>query len=254
MPDPVQPLRDSLSSSSGIAEYEGFLRSLYSQSDRAIAAEAQLMLQRGGNLTEVTEWAHRTREITRLRIRQWDLAVLRRLAEARNIARYQRAAGPTLQQLREGWTDSRGRFTPPRSDTAILQSAGRSNPTFDKWVGRFRIAGRIFIGIEITLIAYNVAQAPEVDRPRVLFEGVGGLAGAITFGWAAAQTCSAIGAVVGTPVGGVGAIPAAGVGAIVCGIGGGVIGAFGGRAFGRWTAEQLYPTQQTNFVETIVSE
>lgn len=254
MPDPVQPVRDSLSSASGIAEYEGFLRSLYSQADRAIAAEAQLMLQRGGNLTEVTEWAHRTREITRLRIRQWDLAVLRRLAEARNIARYRRAAGPTLQQLREGWTDSRGRVTPGRSNTAILESAGRSNDAFNRWVGRFRIAGRIFIGIEITLIAYNVAQAPEVDRPLVLLEGAGALTGAITVGWAAAQTCSAIGAAVGVPAAGVGAIPVAGIGAIVCGIGGGVVGAFGGRTLGRWTAEQLYPTQQTNFEEIFVSD
>jgi hypothetical protein len=247
----TRKIEDALSGASGIAEYEAFLRKLYTQTDLAIYKEAQLMLERGGKVDDVAAWAHKAREAAKLKIRQWDLTVARKWAEGRNITQYGRAEGPTLKQLKEGWTTGKGVVKAGKTELQIIESAGRSAKEVNKTLGRLRIAGRIFIVFEISLIGYEVAQAPVVDRPKVLIEGVSGLAGAIAGGWAGAEIGGYTGAAIGAWGAGVGAFPGAAVGAIVGGIGGGIAGGFGGRAAGHWAAEQLYPPSQTYFEEVV---
>ena len=229
--------QDSLASASGIAEYEGLLRQIYAKADAAIAAEAKHMLSKGADPGAVATWANRARNMVKTQIRNWDLAVLRKMAEQRNLLKYGNSTGPSYRQLRQAG----------KTDLQIIEGAGKSNPTVNRWVGRFRVAGHIMIAVEIGFIAYEVANAPDVARPRVLLEGAGGLAGAVAGGLAGAKICSAVGAALGAPAAGVGAVPGAAAGAIVCGIGGGIAGAFGGRAIGAWTAEQLYPVEETCF-------
>lgn len=236
-------INDTLISASGIAEYEGLLRQIYSRADVAITEQAKLMLANGADGRAVARWANAARNKVKVQIRRWDMDFLRLMAEKRNQIEYLNKVGPSYRQLKHGWTTANGRIKPPKTDLQIIEGAAKSNKSVNSWTGRLRVAGRIVIAIEVGVLVYKVATAAEVDKPRILLEGVGGLAGAIGGAVAGAKACGAFGAAVSGPF----AVQVAAVGATVCAIGGGIAGAYGGQKLGGWTAEQLYPIEQTYF-------
>jgi uncharacterized protein DUF4157 len=172
------------------AEDAAALREAYVRGTEAIEAEAELMLRKGGNPAEVANWAVEARNALKAQIRNEGPRIVKVAAEARNVRKYGNPLGPSAEQLRAAG----------RSNEEILSRVRRANPGVTRRAGRLRIAGRIMIAIDISIAAYRVATAPEVDRPRVLLHEIGAVAGA----WA------------------------------------------GGKA-GDWTAEQLYPPQETRF-------
>lgn len=222
------------------------LRELYNNGALAIRQEAQLMLEHGAPPEQVANWANAARNELKATVRDEGPRIVKRIAEARNIAKYGNPLGPSADSLREAG----------RTNEEIIEGAGRTSAKVSRWAGRLRIAGRIMIVIDIGIATYNVATAPEVDRPRVLMREMGGLAGA----WAGAvlgaeggaMAGGAIGAAVaGVPTAGVGALPGGGIGAtiggIVGGIGGALLGAWGGHELGDFVADQMYPPAQTRF-------
>lgn len=222
------------------------LRQIYESGAKAIQAEAHLMIMRGGNLVTVANWANLARNQLKDTIRKEGPRIVQRIAEARNIVRYRNPLGPSAEDLRNLG----------RTNQQIIDSSGQVSGNATKWAGRLRIAGRITIAIQIGVAIYNVASAPEVDRPRVLIEEAGGLAGALAGGVAGAALGAKTGAVIGgaitgVPTAGAAAPAGAGIGAtiggILGGIGGAFAGAWGGRSLGSAIAYALYPPEQTKF-------
>ncbi|HEV7590719.1 MAG TPA: hypothetical protein VGO40_21595 [Longimicrobium sp.] len=238
------PGQDVATGAGTVAEYEALLRTLYQRADEAIFAEAQFMLQSGVEPKSVAKWAVKARNQAKAAIRAWDLAVVRLLAEKRNLKKYGDPLGPSYEQLKAG---DPAKSIRPHSDADIVRSAGKANAGVSRWAGRLRIAGRILIVVDIAIAAWQVASAPEVDRPRELLRQVGGLAGAAAGGWAGAVVGGEIGAAIGVWFGGAGAIPGAAIGGIIGGIGGALMGGFAGYGAGDLLADQFYPPAQTGF-------
>lgn len=213
------------------------LREIYANGVKAIKAEADLMLARGVSPTEVANWAAESRNNLKAQIRNQGPGIIKVIAEARNMKKYGNPLGLTAEQLR----------AMGKTNEEIIASAGRGNTGITKWAGRMRIAGRIMIAIDIGIAAYNIASAPAVDRPRVLMQEVGGVAGALGGGAAGAKAGAWIGGGIGAWFGGAGAAPGAAIGAVVGGIGGAIAGAWGGRKLGDFVADQFYPPAQTGF-------
>lgn len=221
------------------------LRQVYEAGTKAIKAEADIMLSKGVPVDQVADWANRARNQLKATIRDEGPRIVKRVAEARNAVKYGDTVGPSAEQLRQQG----------RTNEQIIEGAGRANPNVARWAGRLRIAGRIMIAVDFGIAVYNVATAPEVDRPRVLAQEIGGLAGAIAGGVAGAEAGAAlgggIGAMVGAPAAGVGAVSGGGIGAtiggIVGGIGGAIAGAWGGRELADFAVDQFYPPDQTHF-------
>jgi hypothetical protein len=234
------------------AEVEAILRTLYQRADEAILREAEFMIEeavrqgadRAATETEVAKWVIKARNEAKVKIRQWDLDVLRIMAEESNIRRYGNPVGPSYEQLRHG---DPARGIKPRGDREIIEGVRRTRPGVNKWVGRMRIAGRIMIAVDIGISAYTIATTPEVDRPRVTLREIGGLAGAAAGGWAGAKLGGWIGAGIGAWFGGAGAAPGAAIGAIIGGVGGAIAGGMAGRVAGDLVADQFYPPEQTAF-------
>ncbi len=232
----------------------GALRTLYAKGVEAIGKEANLMRARGVPVAEVADWANKTRNATKQTFRDQGPKLIKWLAEQRNIAKYGKiAAGPKL-----GPTADEFRAI-GRSNEQIIDGATRGSSSITRGAVGLRIAGRILIGIDITLAGIKVAQAPEVDRPKVLLEESGALAGAVAGAAAGALTGEEIGGWIGAGIGGIGTAPVGGEGAIpglvigkgIGGLVGGVIGAFSGAFAGRKAAElvvnELYPPSETRF-------
>lgn len=229
--------RDAGAGAGGVAQFEASLRTLYQRADEAVYREAQFMRSRGVPEEQVAQWVVEARNQAKERIRQWDLDVVRLLAERRNMQKYGHPVGLSYEQYRRG---DPARSRAPRTNQEIIEGSRNTNRKADRWAGRLRIAGRILIAIDIGVSGWRVATAPEVDRPRVLIEETGGLAGAVAGGWAGAKG----GGMVGGRLGG---LPGAAVGALVGGIGGAIAGGLEGRRGGRFIANQLYPPAQTAF-------
>jgi hypothetical protein len=226
------------------AEDAARLRELYQKGAKAIADEARAMEQAAGGdpakLREVADWAVKSRNALKAKIRDQGARILKAIAEARNIRKYGNPLGPSAEALRgRGITDQQ-----------IIESATRSNKSVTRWVGRLRIAGRIMIAIDIGIAMWRISEA-ETNRPHVIGEEVGGilgvLAGAAAGGWAGAKVGAVIGGLAGAPAAGVGAAPGAGIGALIGGIGGAIAGGWAGRKAGGWVADQIYPPDQTEF-------
>lgn len=222
-----------------ILNVEAILRETYQRTDQAIFEEAQYMLQKGVPAQEVAKWTVEARNVAKVKIRRWNLDVLRLLAEQRNSkpfgkGGYGNKVGPTYEQLKSGSPNGRVR---PKTDTQIIEGAARSNAKVNRWAGRMKIAGRIMIFIDIGISGYKVYSAPPKDRPKVFFQEAGALAGAAGGGWAGAKAGGAMGAYFG-PWG-------AGIGAVVGGISGAIGGGWAGSKAGTWMVDQLYPTQDT---------
>ncbi len=251
-PAALDPARDLAMGAGTTIEVEAVLRTLYQRADAAIAREAEYMiseaLAQGADPATAREtvarWVVEARNQAKAQIRRWDLDVLRILAEDRNTQRYGDPLGPSHQQLRYG-DPSRG--IRPRNNQEIIKGVTKTNPRVNRWVGRLRIAGRIMIAVDVGVSAWNVASAPEVDRPRVALREVGGLAGAAAGGWGGAKLGGMAGAAIGAWFGGAGAAPGAAIGAVMGGIGGAIGGGLLGRAAGELVADQLYPPSETAF-------
>ncbi|NWF68999.1 MAG: hypothetical protein HXY40_07930 [Chloroflexi bacterium] len=226
------------------------LRQMYVTGARAIQEEANLMLARGVSPDKVAEWANNARNQLKVTIRDEGPRIVKRIAEARNIAKYGNPVGPNVDDLRSAG----------RTNEQIIEGAGRASGGASRWAGRLRIAGRIAIVLDLGIAGYNIATAPEVDRPRVLMQEAGALAGAWAGGVAGAEGGAALGGwigglVAGVPTAGAGAAPGVGIGATVGGIIGGIGGAIGGAWAGRKAGDALadfviedhYPTQRTAF-------
>jgi hypothetical protein len=104
--------------------------------------------------------------------------------------------------------------------------------------GRLRIAGRIVIAVQFGTGFYQIAQAPEVDRPKKFFEEAGAIAG----GALGAEEGVSLGAKVGS-IGGDAGIA---LGGLVGGLIGGIAGAATGHKLGTLIGQQ-YPPSQTQF-------
>ena len=213
------------------------LRDAYARGCRAIYDEAQLMLSKGAGVDQVADWANAARNQLKGQIREEGPRIIKVIAEARNVRRYGNPLGPSAEELRAAG----------KSSEEILESAGRAGRSVSRWAGRLRIAGRILIVIDIGISAYRVAMAPEVDRPRVLFQEVGGLGGALAGGWAGAKLGGLIGGGIGAWFGGAGAVPGAAIGAVIGGIAGAIGGSWAGRRLGDFVASEFYPPAQTRF-------
>lgn len=224
-----------------VLEVEGALRALYEEADRAIYQTAQRLIAEGRPVEEVARWANAARNEAKVRIRRWDLDVLRLLAEQRNLRKYENPIGPSYEKLRTG---DPARGIAPKTDKQIIESAAKANLKVNRWVGRLRIAGRILIAIDIGIASYRVATAG-VEWPRVALQEGLGVAGAAAGGWAGAKLGGAIGAGIGAWFGGAGAVPGAAIGAIIGGVGGAIGVGWLGRKGGEALADKLFPPQQT---------
>lgn len=207
------------------ALHEAALRELYHQGERAIAAEAAAMRSAGQSEQAVAQWSVEARNNLRRAIREQGEPIVDAVARSSRGAQDM----PSYEQLRR-----RG-----RTDSQIVESASRSNARADRWVGRLRIAGRVFIAVDIGVASYNVASAPSVDRPRVMAREAGRLGGALAGGWGGAKGGAAAGAW-GGPWG-------AGIGGALGGVGGAIAGGWAGGRAAEWAIEEFYPPADTDF-------
>ncbi|MCH8988025.1 MAG: DUF4157 domain-containing protein [Chloroflexi bacterium] len=249
---PVEAAGDVAVGAGTTLEVEAVLRTLYQRSNAAIVREAEYMLSQAISQgadpatagQTVAKWVVDARNQAKVKIRKWDLDVLRILAERSNLKKYGDPVGPSYDQLRQG---DPARSIKPRTDAEIIQGAQKTRPSVNKWVGRLRIAGRILIAIDIGIGVWKVATAPEVDRPRVALREISGLVGAAAGGWGGAKLGGMIGGGIGAWFGGAGAVPGAIIGAVIGGIGGAIGGGLAGREAGEFVADQFYPPALTGF-------
>lgn len=240
-----EAVRETLVSGGANAEVEGILRALYRTADARLRRDAWQLVEeavrQGADRAQATanaaKWIVDARNQTKLRIRKWDLDILRLMAEQSNVAIYGNPVGPTYQQLHEGWDSPDGRTFPSKTDTQIIDDAARTRSSVNRWVGRLRIAGRACVLIDIGVGVFNVVDATPEERPRVALREIGILAGAAAGGWAGAKGGGTVGAWAG-PKGAV-------AGAVIGGIGGGIAGGIAGAYGGELVAEELFPPEQT---------
>ena len=218
------------------ALHEAALREMYHRGEAAIAQEARAMLAAGKSEVEVARWAVEARNALRRAIREQGEPIVDAIARTTRGARDM----PSYEQLRAAG----------KTDAQIVESAARSNLGVNRWVGRIRIAGRIFIALDIGVATYNVATAPEVDRPRVLAREVGRVGGVLAGGWAGAKGGAALGGAIGSVFPGAGTAIGAGVGGVIGGIGGAIFGGWAGSEAAEWTIEQFYPPNETRFEQS----
>jgi hypothetical protein len=229
--------QDILGASAAAMLYPGLLRDLYTKMDLAIYNEANEMIRKGLNNSDVAEWANKARNQAKIVIRNFGFDHSRLEFEKRNLELYLNKVGPTYEQLKNGWTDVKGKWHPPKNDMAIIQSAGKSNIEYNKKAYKFKIAGGIFILFDIGAAGYKVYEE-KVNRPRVLLEEAGAIAGSMAVGLGAAKTCGFVGGFLAGP-------PGAIVGSLGCGLGGAIYGGIWGRDFGQLLANKLYPVEET---------
>lgn len=214
---------------SAVVMHESYLREIYNQGTRSITETAQAMLQKGVPQGDAAKWAVDARNQLKARIRDQGNAILKKVFESRNLAKYGDKLGPSYQKL---YTElAKKGLSPEEINAKIIKGSGKANIKVNRWAGRLKIAGRILILLDIALAGVRVALAPEGQRVKVALQEVGRIAGALAFGALGAKGGAAAGAAIGALFGGVGAVP----GAII----GGIIGGIGGAFFGGWLAESI---------------
>ena len=209
-------------------EEAGALREAYQRGVAAIADEASAMLRAGASPGEVADRAVKARNSLKQQIRDQGAKIIKTLAEARNLKKYGNAVGPSAEELRAAG----------RTNEEIIEGATRSSRSVTRWAGRLRVAGRILIALDIGVGIWNVANAPAVDRPRVLMRETGRIAGAAGGAWAGAEASLAFSWT--GPVG-------AGIAGVIGGIIGAFVGSKAGSKLGDFVADQFYPPEQTGF-------
>lgn len=236
------PVDDAVGGGGALLEYQAALRDLYQKIDAGIAEEVAYMRSKGVPEAQIAEWSVRARNEAKMRVRTWD--ALKTWAEARNVAKYGDPIGPSYSQLRSG---DPARNISPRTDVEIANGASRSNAAVNRWAGRLRIAGRIFIGVDLAVSGYRVWNAPAEQRPQTFIRELSGFAGAMIGGWAGAKGGALAGGAIGGLFGGAGAAPGALIGGVLGGIGGAIGGAWAGNQAGEWIVDELYPVAETGF-------
>ncbi len=230
------------------AEDMARLRDIYKEGAKQIAEEAKAMQAAAKGdpvrLQQIADWAVNARNELKAKIRDEGSKIVKLIAEARNMKKYKgNKLGPSPEGLRaKGLTNDQ-----------IVESAARSDVATSRWAGRLRIAGRIMIAIDLGVAGYRIYHA-ETNRPQVIGQEVGGIAGALGGGAVGAKGGAWVGGAIGAWFGGAGAVPGAAIGAFVGGIGGAIAGGLAGREAGGWVADQLYPPGQTEFTGTFSTE
>lgn len=205
---------------------EAALREVYRKGARAISEEALAMIKPGTSVDDAARWAHAARNDLKVAIRARGSAVVRGLAEARNIKKYGDKIGPAYEQLiREGKT--------PHD---IIGSAGKASTKVNRVAAKLKVGGRFLIALDLAIVTWEVFSAPEGERLKTAVKGGAGVAGAVGLGWAGAKG----GAALGTTFGPVGTV----VGGVLGGLGGALLGGWLGRKAG----EEAY-----DFVEELVN-
>lgn len=210
---------------------EAGLRETYDQCARQITDEALKMAAEEGNTAEAVEkaarWAVTARNDLKAAIRTRGSAVVKALAEARNIKKYGNKIGPSFDELiREG-------KTPPD----IIGSSGKANVKLTKAATRLKLAGRLLIALDLAIVTWEVIEAPEGSRLRTAVGGLGGIGGAVAGGEAGAVGGAKVGGAIGTfiePGGGTA------VGGAIGGFFGAVGGAIAGGIAGKWASQKVY--------------
>lgn len=196
---------------------EAGLREVYRQGAREISDEALRMVAQGTSVEDAARWASQARNDLKVRIRMRGSSIVRGLAEARNVRKYGNKIGPPYEQLiREGKTPE-----------DVIGSAGKANQKVNRIATKLRVGGRFFIGIDITIVTWEVIFAEEGKRLRTAVGGAAGIAGALGGAWAGAKG----GAAAGSFFGPVGTVIGGGIG----GIGGAILGGWLGREAGEET-------------------
>ncbi len=221
--------RSVVNYSSTVVMHEAYLREVYNRGTRAITETAQVMLQKGVPQGDAAKWAVEARNQLKATIREQGNAILKKVFESRNLAKYGNKLGPSYQKLYNELV-KKG-LSPEEINSKIIKGSGKANIKVNRWAGRLKIAGRILIFLDIALAGVRVALAPEGQRVKVALQEVARIAGALAFGAMGAKGGAAAGAAIGALFGGVGAVP----GAII----GGIIGGVGGAFFGGWLAKSI---------------
>jgi hypothetical protein len=225
----ISGARSVIDYGSVVAMHEAYLREIYDSSARAITDTAKTMVAKGVPQGDVASWAVDARNHLKARIRADGNSILKKVFEARNLKQYHDKLGPSYEQLYKKY--AKQGLSPKEINNRIIRGSGKPNIKVNRWAGRLKVAGRIFILIDIAVAGVRVALAPEGERTRVALEEVGRIAGALALGAAGAKGGAAAGAAIGALFGGAGAIP----GAII----GGIIGGLGGALFGGWLGKSL---------------
>ena len=225
----VSGVRSVIDYGSSVAMHEAYLREIYDQSAKGISKTAQSMVSQGVPQGDAAKWALDARNQLKATIRNKGNAILKKVFESRNLAKYGDKLGPSYQQLYNKY--AKQGLTPEEINSKIIKGSGKANLRVNRWAGRLKIAGRILLFLDIALAGVRVALAPEGERVKVAFKEVARIAGGLAGGALGAKGGAAAGAAVGALFGGAGAVP----GAII----GGIIGAIGGAFFGGWAAESL---------------
>jgi hypothetical protein len=233
-PSPLEPTgvsgaRSVLDYGSVVSMHEAYLREIYEQGAKGITQTAQTRVENGAPQGDVAEWAVEARNQLKATIRDRGNAILKKVFESRNLAKYGNELGPSYQQLYNEL--AKKGLTPEEINSKIIQGSGKANLKVNRWAGRLKIAGRILLALDIALAGVRVALAPEGERVKTALKEVARIAGALAVGAVGAKGGAAAGAAIGALFGGAGAIP----GAII----GGIIGGIGGAFLGGWLGESL---------------
>jgi hypothetical protein len=224
----VKGARSVVDYGSSVAMHESYLRAIYETSAQQITATAKEMVTKGAPQGDVAKWAVDARNQLKAAIRNQGNPILKRVFEARNLKAYGDKLGPSYQQLFQK-NLAKG-MTPEQANAKIIGSSGKSNLQVNRWAGRIKIAGRLFLALDIALAGVRVYLAPEGQKTKVALEEVARIGGALVLGAAGAKGGAAVGGAIGAFFGGAGAVPGAIIGGIIGGIGGAILGGMAGEA------------------------
>ena len=216
---------------------EAALREVYAKGARQISETARDMIRAGTSPDEAARWAVGVRNELKSTIRQRGSAIVKGLAEARNLRKYGNKVGPTYDELiRQGKTPE-----------DIIGKAGRASTKVNRIGSAVKVGGWLLIAVDIAIVTWEVYEAEEGQGLRTAVRGAGGIGGAIAGGWLGMKGGAAIGAGIGAWFGGAGAAPGGVIGGIIGGIG----GAIGGGVVGRMGGEAAYDFVEDLFIPNI---
>jgi hypothetical protein len=216
---------------------EAALREVYARSAREISETARDMIRAGTTPDEAARWAVNARNELKTTIRQRGSAIVKGLAEARNVRKYGNKVGPTYDELiRQGKTPE-----------DIIGKSGRASTKVNRFSGSMRIGGWLLIAVDVVIVTWEVYEAEEGQGLRTAIRGGGGIAGALAGGWLGMKGGAAVGGAIGLWFGGAGAAPGAAIGGFIGGVG----GAIGGGILGRWGAGAAYDLVEELFTPNI---
>jgi hypothetical protein len=213
---------------STVAMHEAYLRQIYDKAASGITATAEELVSKGVPQTDVAKWANEARNVLKVKVRTDGNAILEKVFESRNLAKYGNKIGPSYEQLVAKY--SKQGLSPEEIDARIIKGAGKANVEVNKWSGRLRVAGKITLFVDIAFAGVRVYLAPEGERTKVALEEVARIGGALGGGALGTEAGAAVGGAIGAAFGGVGAVPGAIIGGMLGGLGGALLGGWAGRS------------------------